>query len=100
MNDREKIINASFTNQEKMEIELNSLRSSFEHIDKDIEAILNMIELPGLKAVLIHLHVGNPTKLHWLITPNKNLNNNSPLLALKKGFKQAVIEEATCVGYS
>ncbi|MEC4819744.1 MAG: Rv2175c family DNA-binding protein [Scytonema sp. PMC 1069.18] len=54
--------------------------------------------LPGLPDVLKALDVPDFSKISWLIRPNSALNGLTPVEALKKGRKNAVIAEAQAVG--
>jgi hypothetical protein len=54
--------------------------------------------IPGLPDVLKALDVPDFSKISWLIQPNPALDGLTPVEALKKGRKNAVIAEAQTVG--
>lgn len=54
--------------------------------------------IPGLPEVLKALDVPDFSKINWLTRPNPELNECTPIQALKKGQKDRVINEAQTVG--
>ena len=52
----------------------------------------------GLHEVLKSLGGSNFSKLNWLVSPNRYLDDLTPIEALKRGYKERVLKEAKAVG--